>query len=121
MKAHRVAFLITNNLTEIPSGKILCHTCDNRKCVNPQHLILETHEYNMKDRNNKGRQAKGNGTRGSKGEKNPSAKLNWIKVCEIRELRKLGKTYNWLSKKYHVSPSTIAAIARNEIWQQNQK
>lgn len=39
----------------IPSGAVLCHKCDVRNCVNPDHLFLGTQLDNVKDCIAKGR------------------------------------------------------------------
>jgi hypothetical protein len=45
--AHRLAW--TGKYGPIPKGKILCHRCDERRCVNPDHLFLGTWRANTDD------------------------------------------------------------------------
>ena len=52
-RAHRISFQLFVDL--IPEGMLICHTCDNRLCVNPSHLFLGTQKDNMVDMRNKKR------------------------------------------------------------------
>lgn len=51
--AHRVAWEITRG--SIPDGMLVCHSCDNPACCNPDHLFLATHLGNNQDKQAKGR------------------------------------------------------------------
>lgn len=52
--AHRVSFMLANNLESLPK-EFVCHTCDNPKCVRPDHLFTGTRTDNMRDMVRKGR------------------------------------------------------------------
>lgn len=58
--AHRIAWLMRHG--PIPDGLFVCHTCDVRCCVNPDHLYLGTHADNMRDMARRKRTAAGRRT-----------------------------------------------------------
>ena len=58
MKAHRVAFELSNFVCLLPSACV-CHHCDNRLCCNSRHLFLGSIADDHEDRNEKGRTACG--------------------------------------------------------------
>ena len=47
MGAHRASYTIFHG--EIPDGMMVCHTCDNPRCVNPEHLFLGASKDNTQD------------------------------------------------------------------------
>jgi hypothetical protein len=53
LQAHRISYEL--NIGQVPAGMIVCHKCDNRICVRPDHLFVGTYKDNMQDMLRKGR------------------------------------------------------------------
>lgn len=111
---HRISYRVFKG--EIPEGLCVCHQCDNRKCINPEHLWLGTHKDNNQDCIKKGRQAVGDKKNPRRGEKNPHAKLTDEKVKEIRKLIKSGKRCTVIAREYGVCSSVIYGVRDRKGW-----
>lgn len=104
--AHRISWMIHKG--NIPEGMYICHKCDNPKCTNPDHLFIGTHQDNDKDRDEKGRNVKG--------EDVESSILKDQDIKEIKTLLTQGKSCLEISRKYDVSHDAIKRINKNETW-----
>ena len=99
--AHRIAYELAYGATD----QQVLHRCDNRKCVNPEHLFSGTLQDNMADMMQKGRQCAGN--------RNGRRKLSSDLVRSIRAEVGLQRE---IAAKYGVTPSLIAMIRNGKIW-----
>lgn len=103
MKAHRVAFFLANG--ELPTDRLVCHTCDTPRCIEPSHLFLGTDKANAVDCSRKGRSGRA------------LAKLNWKSVCEIRQRFSAGGiSKSELGRRYGVEYQTVLAIIKRKTW-----
>lgn len=102
-RAHRVAYQIYKG--RIAKGKMVLHTCDNRACVNPKHLVVGTQLDNMQHCLRR--------QRFSVGVRHWRAKLTPRKV---RSIRKDMRKHAVIGALYGVSASTISDIKRFRYW-----
>jgi hypothetical protein len=109
--AHRRSYEIFKGA--IPPNMDICHECDNRSCVNPSHLFVETRLDNMQDAKRKGRTATGDRLGNRRGANGSAAKLTWPDVTEIRSS---DAPSSELSVRFGVTPDNINRIRRNETW-----
>ncbi|MEN9726027.1 MAG: hypothetical protein RL434_393 [Pseudomonadota bacterium] len=107
MLPHRFAWIRQHG--PIPEGMLVCHKCDNRKCVNPDHLFLGTPADNSADMVAKGR---GKGF-SMPGVKHPRHKLSPV---EVEAIRLSGSSYRELSAAFGVSKSQIHRIKAGAQW-----
>jgi hypothetical protein len=92
----------------LSDGQCVLHRCDQRCCVNPEHLWVGT-----KDDNNKDRAAKG---RSSRGQHRNTSKLSPKQVLEIRFRASRGEQLKRLGKEYGVAWQTIQGIRDRKYW-----
>ncbi len=110
-RANRYSYL--NFHGPIPKGLLVCHSCDNPSCVNPNHLFLGTNSENQIDAVKKGRQG---AHIGANGEKNLQAKLSKKDVLEIRTLLKQGINQRVIATKYKITQSNVSNINKGKTW-----
>lgn len=106
-QTHRVAWELANG--PIPAGMMVCHKCDVRHCVNPEHLFLGTAFANKADCVAKGRHAYG--------ELDGNVKLSTSKVRRIKALYQTGLISKvQLAKAFGVSDATIGHVVNGKTW-----
>ena len=105
VSAHRLSWYIKNG--PIPHDLIICHICDNPKCVNPEHLYAGTYQSNFDDMMSRGRFNGGN--------KNPHSRLTENEASEIKMLKANGMTYSDIGGRYGLSKSHVENIVKNRV------
>ena len=98
ISAHRYSFILKEG--KIPDSMLVCHTCDNPICVNPNHLFLGTHKDNAIDRSAKGR----------------TKTFKKLTDQEVEEIKSSNLSQSKLSKIYNVSRASIANIIYGKTW-----
>lgn len=104
--AHVASYCIFKG--EVPRGQLVRHTCDNRSCVNPEHLVLGTQKQNMQDCIERQRIAKGT--------KQHLARMDEQRVLELRARHAAGETQRDLATSFDISQPTVSQIVRRVTW-----
>ena len=107
--AHRFMWIINNG--NIPDNLFVCHKCDNRSCINPEHLFLGTNYENICDAMKKKKWS-----HQPKGEKNGRSKLTQNQVLNIKYLLYCKVPTRCIAEKFNVSQRHIQYIANNKTW-----
>lgn len=110
---HRVVYCKHHGLClEDIKGKVVRHTCDNARCINPEHLIIGSQYDNVQDMKKRGR--------APIHEKHGMCKL---KPEEVEAIRKRyaegGISQRELGKLYGIAQSQVSNIVRLQQWQRS--
>ena len=109
-QAHRVSWKL--HFGPIPAGMFVCHRCDNRRCVRPEHFFLGTQGDNIRDMHAKGRAP----MHMHGGALHAKAKLTTADVLAIRESCTNGGSQKEWAALLGVDPSTVSNIVQRVTW-----
>lgn len=98
--AHRASWEL--HFGPIPAGLMVCHHCDNRRCVRPDHLFLGTAAHNNADMARKGR--------------NTHSGLTETEVRYLRREVSAGRSYADLAAELGVYHGTVRRAADRKSW-----
>jgi len=100
--AHRLSW--ESAFGPVPAGLLVCHTCDNRRCVRLSHLFVGLPAVNTRDMITKGRGVT------FRGEAHASARLSDEQVREIRARADRGETRRSIAKSYGCDQSYVTRL-----------
>lgn len=106
IRTHRLSYHL--NKGPIPNGLFVLHTCDNRCCINPEHLYLGGHIENTADKVSRNRQARVLGT------SNGKAKLTPEIVREIRAISDM--THPQIARKFGIGTTLVYTVRTRRSW-----
>lgn len=112
---HRVSYELHHGA--ITEGALVMHQCDNRRCWNPEHLMLGSHADNARDMASKGRCSfQKQKPAPLKGERNGQSKLTADEVAEIRQLVLDGFSQESIARVYGVRQNMVSRIHTGASW-----
>lgn len=108
-RAHRVSYLMYKG--EVPSGKMVLHSCDNKSCVNPDHLYLGDAKQNTADAFDRKRNPASNGLK----QGFVRAKLCPSDVIQIEKMKGCGSTQREIAQLFGVDQTTISRVLLGKL------
>jgi hypothetical protein len=109
-RAHRISYFLAFGTD--PGGMLVCHSCDNPKCVRPGHLFLGSPGDNAADKVAKGRHRWG----AAGGAKNPNAKMGEDQAREVVTMLLAGMTNTAIAAALPVGHSLVSRIRVGKAW-----
>lgn len=114
-RVHRVSWELAYG--PIPDRLQVCHHCDVRHCVRPDHLFLGTATDNMRDAARKNRMSRTHNPPGkNRGSMHGMSKLTEAQVLAIRSRHANNESQAALSREYGITSGTTNMIVKRKRW-----
>lgn len=105
-RAHRMAVEMDGR--PVSPGDVVCHHCDNKRCVNPSHLYVGTKRTNTDDAMRRGQTARG--------ERSGPAKLTSAEVSEVKARVAYGWSQSMVAMMFGICQQSVSDIVRGVNW-----
>lgn len=113
--AHRFMWELLHGA--LPADMYVCHRCDVKLCVRPDHLFVGTAADNARDCWAKGRMHwQTHPSSRPRGVRNGRSKLDWRAVTKIRHLLKQGIGKREIGRRFGIVHTTVIQIERGQTW-----
>jgi len=108
---HRLMYMLTHGITELPEDQVVRHLCNNEWCFEPSHLLIGTHKDNCEDKRRTGTLLTGENVH--------NAQLSNDDVKTILQMRDNGETVTSIYEHFQdkvTSRTTISGVFRHDKW-----